>query len=73
MTSDPSAAQKGVPVSLEPDPVIDAYKPGIDVTLLRRNLAISIDERFDNHAALQEFARELREAGKRSTLTSRKP
>jgi len=35
------------------DPVIDAYKPGVDLTLLRKNLSLSIDERFDNHAALQ--------------------
>ena len=62
-SSDMSSSQRNdpviVPVSLAPDPVIDAYKPGIDISLLRKNLTLSIDERFDNHAALQEFAREL--------------
>jgi hypothetical protein len=41
-----------VPVSLEPDPVIDAYKPGIDVTLLDENLKLTPDERIRK---LQQF------------------
>jgi len=65
--------QQTIPVSLDPDPVIDAYKPGVDLTLLRKNLSLSIDERFDNHAALQEFARELRDAGRRFRGSPKKP
>ena len=49
-----------------PDPVIDAYKPGIDVTLIRENLKHSPDERLRALQRLQAFAEELRRAGKRA-------
>lgn len=45
-------AQLRIPVSLEPDPVIEAYKEGIDVTLLDENLKLTIPERVRK---LQEF------------------
>jgi len=32
---------------LEPDPVIEAYKPGVDRTLIRENLRDSVEQRFD--------------------------
>jgi hypothetical protein len=32
-------------VSLDPDPVIDAYKKDVDRTLLRANLKLTVDER----------------------------
>jgi hypothetical protein len=32
-------------VSLDPDPVIDAYKKDVDRTLLRENLKLSVDLR----------------------------
>jgi hypothetical protein len=32
-------------VSLDPDPVIDAYKKDVDRTLLRENLKLTVDER----------------------------
>jgi hypothetical protein len=51
-------------VSLEPDPVIDAYKKDIDRTLLRENLKLSVEERFINLQRLQEFAEELAAAGR---------
>ncbi len=54
-----------VEVSLAPDPVIDAYKAGIDRTLLEKNLSLTVEERLDNLKALQEFALELRKAGAR--------
>ncbi|MCU1266900.1 MAG: isochorismatase hydrolase [Acidobacteria bacterium] len=47
------------------DPVIEAYKDGIDLTLIRRNLALSVDERFEQLMSLQQLAEELRAAGKR--------
>lgn len=47
-----------------PDPVIDAYKPGIDRTLLRHNLQLSVTERFERLMALQRFAEELQAAGR---------
>lgn len=49
---------------LEPDPVIEAYKKDVDVTLIRENLRRSVEERFARLMALQEFAEELRRAGR---------
>lgn len=42
------------------DPVVDAYKPGIDVTLLERNLRLTPEERLRQLMALQRFADALR-------------
>lgn len=49
----------------EPDPVIEAYKAGIDRTLLCENLKLSTEERIRNLAQLQRFAEEVRRAGAR--------
>jgi len=46
------------------DPVIEAYKAGIDRTLIRKNLKLTVTERFEQAMALQRFAEELRKAGK---------
>ena len=48
----------------DPDPVIEAYKKGIDRTLIRENLRRTVTERFENAMALQRFAEELRRAGR---------
>lgn len=53
-----------VPVLLDPDPVIDAYKPGIDLTLLRQNLALTPTERVQPLMRLMELAEEARRAGR---------
>lgn len=34
------------PITLEPDPVIEAYKAGIDVTLIDENLKLTVDQRI---------------------------
>jgi len=47
------------------DPVIEEYKKAIDLTLLRENLRLSIDERFLQLIAHQRLAEELRQAGRR--------
>ncbi len=60
-----------VPVSLDPDPVIDAYKPGIDVSLLDENLALTPEERLRKLQALSLYAEELRCAGE--TRSGRRP
>ena len=52
------------PMSGTPDPVVDAYKPGIDRTLIRENLKRSPEERVRALQELQAFAEELRRAGK---------
>ena len=48
----------------EPDPVVEAYKRDIDMTLLRENLRRSVDERVCNLMALQQLAEEARRAGR---------
>jgi hypothetical protein len=54
-----------VPISLEPDPVIEAYKKNIDRTLLIENLKLTPTERIRRLEELLQFAEALREAGKR--------
>jgi hypothetical protein len=51
-------------ISNDSDPVIDAYKPGIDRTLLRENLRRSPEERIRALQQLQRFAEELRKGGR---------
>ena len=48
------------------DPVIEAYKKGIDVTLIRENLRLTVDQRFQQLMKMQEFAEELRRAGRKA-------
>ncbi len=48
------------------DPVIEAYKAGIDRTLLRENLKLTVEARFEKLMDLQRFAEELRAAGARA-------
>ncbi|HEY6003533.1 MAG TPA: hypothetical protein VIV57_11715 [Anaeromyxobacter sp.] len=48
-----------------PDPVIDAYRAGVDLTLIEENLRLTVEQRFDKWMELQRFAEELRRAGKR--------
>ena len=52
--------------TLEPDPVIEAYKKDVDRTLIRENLRLSVEERFEKLMRLQEFAEELRRAGQQA-------
>jgi len=46
------------------DPVIEAYKAGIDVTLIRENLRRTPEERLRALEQLQAFAEELRRGGR---------
>jgi hypothetical protein len=46
------------------DAVIDAYKRDVDRTLIRKNLRLSVEERFLQLMELQRFAAELRRAGR---------
>lgn len=55
-------------VTLEPDPVIETYKSGIDRTLILENLKLSPEERLIRLMKLQEFAEELRHAGREAGL-----
>ena len=55
--------ERGEPVA---DPVVEAYKRDIDRSLIRRNLARSVEERLEALMELQRFAQELRRAGRAS-------
>jgi hypothetical protein len=46
------------------DPVIEAYMRGVDRTLLRRNLALTPEQRLLQLQELARFAEELRRAGR---------
>ncbi len=49
------------------DAVIDAYMPGVDMTLLRENLKLTPEQRVLQLQELTRFAAELRRAGERAT------
>ena len=49
-------------VALATDPVVEAYKRGIDRSLLRENLRLTVEQRFLKLRQLQRFAEELRRA-----------
>ena len=48
------------------DPVTEAYKKDVDVTLIRENLRLTVDERFQQLMKLQQFAEDLRRAGRKA-------
>ena len=48
------------------DPVIEAYKKGVDVTLIRENLRLTVDQRFQQLMKLQQFAEDLHRAGRKA-------
>jgi hypothetical protein len=58
--------------ALEPDPVVEAYKKDVDQSLLRRNLGLTVEQRFLQLSELQRFAAELRDAGRRARLATRR-
>jgi hypothetical protein len=47
-------------ISLEPSPVIEAYKKDVDRTLIRENLRLTTSERLEKMIATLQFAEELR-------------
>lgn len=48
------------------DPVIEAYKKDVDRTLLRENLKLSVEERFQKFERFMEYVSDLRQAGRRA-------
>lgn len=48
---------------LEPDPVIEFYKRGVDRSRLRQNLIRSVDERLAQLVEMQRLHEEARRAG----------
>lgn len=49
-----------VPVSFAPDPVIEAYKKDVDVTLLDENLRLGVAERMRKLQGFVDAVEELR-------------
>jgi hypothetical protein len=52
------------------DPVIEVYKKDVDITLIRENLRLTVDQRFQQLMKLQEFAEELQRAGRKARSQS---
>ena len=50
-----------------PDPVVELYKRDIDLTLIRENLKLTVQQRFEKLMRLQQFAEELRRASKQAS------
>jgi len=48
------------------DPVIEFYKKDVDRTLLRENLKLTVQERFEKFERFMEYVYGLREAGRKS-------
>jgi hypothetical protein len=46
------------------DPVIEFYKKDIDRTLIRENLRLTVEQRFEKLMRMIKFAEELRRAGR---------
>ena len=61
---DPNKRESGL------DAVIEAYKKDVDVTLIRENLRLTVDQRFQQLMKLQQFAKELQRAGRKARSQS---
>jgi len=46
------------------DPVVEAYREGIDETLVSENLRLTVEQRFVKWMEHQRFAEELRRAAR---------
>jgi hypothetical protein len=49
-------------VSLEPSPVIEAYKKDVDRTLLRENLRLTVEERVRKMMSVLRFAEAVQQS-----------
>lgn len=49
-----------------PDPVVEAYKKDVDVTLLERNLTLTPSERIEQLQRFVSFLAEAQAAGRRA-------
>ena len=47
---------------IEPDPVIEVYKKNVDITLIRENLKLSVEDRLRKLMRMQKMIDELRRA-----------
>ncbi|MCZ7646881.1 MAG: hypothetical protein M5U26_16600 [Planctomycetota bacterium] len=51
------------------DPVIEVYKKDLDRTLIRENLKLSPDQRYEKFLRFMQLVAELRRAGQQSKKT----
>ena len=63
---EPRSSRALPPPSLDPDPVIEAYKKDVDRTLLRESLKRTPEQRMRDLQRFLEFAEELRRAGRQA-------
>ena len=63
-SSEASGRDPGSDQFHEPDPIIELYKRDVDRSLIRENLKLTVEERFQKLMNLQKFATELRRAGR---------
>ena len=52
-----------LPPANTPDPVLDAYRKDVDIGLLRENLKLTVQERFDRFTQVMKSMETLRQAG----------
>ena len=64
------------PESLTPshviDPVIEAYKAGIDRTMIRHNLRLTIEQRIDALHALMRSIEQMQDVGREARKRQRR-
>ena len=65
MTAMDDSNKRVIPTT-DPDPVDEAYKKDVDLTLIRENLRLTVDQRFQQLMKLQQFAEDLRRAGRKA-------
>jgi len=65
----PHNDSKLMPVSLDPSPVIEAYKEGVDRTLLRENLRLTTSQRVEKMTSALRFAEMVRHSRKKTVAT----
>lgn len=52
-----------LPPADTPDPVLDAYRKDVDIGLLRENLKLTVQERFDRFTQVMTSMETIRQAG----------
>ncbi|MEX2561110.1 MAG: hypothetical protein WD403_14400 [Pirellulales bacterium] len=60
-----------IPPSDFVDPVVEHYKQFVDVSLLRENLKLTLEQRLQKLEDFTNFLEELRQAGRKSKRRSR--
>jgi hypothetical protein len=58
------APQELMTISLEADPVIEAYKRDVDRTLIRENLKLTPEQRLQKMISVLRYHEELRRSAK---------